>query len=289
MSHSNQTDTASFDRTDYLVSANWLAQHLDEVVVFDCRFALADPTLGYRQYQQGHIPGAYHLDLNRDLSSPVAAHGGRHPLPDWAAFVDRLNLTGVQSEPPTQVVIYDDARFAFAARLWWMLRYLGHERVALLDGGWGAWQQAGLPVEQREPRPRIGRFIPQPLPSWTVSIEGLRQRQTDLGSLLIDSRAPERFRGEQEPIDPIAGAIPGAINAFWQDVTNEAGYLKPSAELARHWAKVDDADEVVVYCGSGVTACVNLFSMAVAGKPMGKLYPGGWSDWCSYLKEAGDA
>jgi len=270
--------------TEYLVEVDWLAQHLETTVVYDCRFVLATPKLGQQQYDQGHIPGAYYMDLNRDLSSAVVTHGGRHPLPRWSSFVDRLNLTGLQSQPLTPVVIYDDARFAFASRLWWMLRYLGHNRVALLNGGWQAWQRANLPVETATPAPRVGRFVPQSLPDWTVDIDGVRQRQTQLGSMLIDSRAPERYRGEQEPIDPIAGAIPGAVNAFWQDTTDEAGYLKPAEALAKHWSAVDHADEVVVYCGSGVTACVNLFSMVAAGKPMGKLYPGGWSDWCSYIE-----
>ncbi|MEO1592199.1 MAG: sulfurtransferase [Cyanobacteria bacterium J06632_22] len=270
--------------TEYLVEADWLAQHLDTVVLYDCRFALAEPNLGRQQYQQGHIPGAYYLDLNRDLSSPVAAHGGRHPLPHWPSFVDQLNLTGLQSQPPTPVVIYDDSRFAFAARLWWMLRYLGHKQVALLNGGWQAWQTAGHPVETNPPDPRVGRFVPQSPPDdWLVDIEGVRQRRTQLGSMLVDSRSPERYRGEQEPIDPVAGSIPGAVNAFWKAVTNEAGYLNSPEALAQHWSAVDDAEEVVVYCGSGVTACVNLFSMVAAGKPMGKLYPGGWSDWCSNL------
>ncbi len=270
--------------TDYLVEADWLAEHLDQVVVFDCRFALAEPDWGQRQYQQGHIPGAYYMDLNRDLSGAVLVRGGRHPLPHWPSFVDRLNLTGIQSQPQTQVVIYDDARFAFAARLWWMLRYLGHDRVALLNGGWSAWRQK-FPIETAVPSPQVGRFVPRPAPGWTVDIDMVRQQQTQLGTLLIDSRAPERYRGEQEPIDPIAGAIPGAVNAFWKNVTDEAGYLKSQAALAQHWSAVDDAEEVVVYCGSGVTACVNLFSMVAAGKPLGKLYPGGWSDWCSYLAE----
>ncbi|MEO0540828.1 MAG: sulfurtransferase [Cyanobacteria bacterium P01_A01_bin.105] len=281
--HSTESHHATDYPTDCLVNADWLAQHLETVVVFDCRFQLADANWGQAQYQQGHIPGAYYLDLNRHLSSPVAAHGGRHPLPNWGSFVDRLNLTGIQSQPPTPVVIYDDNRFAFAARLWWMLRYLGHRQVALLDGGWGAWQRGGYPTEQVAPSPRVSRFVPHPLPDWTVDIAQVRQAQADIGVLLIDSRAPARYRGEQEPIDPLAGAIPGAANAFWKDVTDEAGHLKSRAALAQHWSAVDDAEDVVVYCGSGVTACVNLFSLVAAGKPMGKLYPGGWSDWCSYL------
>ncbi|MEL6129558.1 MAG: sulfurtransferase, partial [Cyanobacteria bacterium J06628_4] len=225
----------------------------------------------------------YYLDLNRHLSSPVQAHGGRHPLPHWPTFVDQLNLLGIQSNPQTPVVIYDASRFAFAARLWWMLRYLGHENIALLDGGSHAWTDAGLPLSRETPRPQVGRFVPQPQANWIVDIDYVRQHKDDMSTLVIDSRSADRFRGEREPIDPIAGSVPGAVNYFWKDISSDAGLLKPADELAHHWQAMDDADEVIVYCGSGVTACVNLFSQVVAGKPMGKLYPGGWSDWCSYL------
>ncbi|MEO0457228.1 MAG: sulfurtransferase [Cyanobacteria bacterium P01_A01_bin.114] len=294
--------------SQYLVTTDWLAQHLDrpqhepqhepQVVVVDCRFSLPEPTLGWQQYQAGHIPGAHYLDLNRDLSSSVQTHGGRHPLPDWGQFVKTLNRLGIQSSPPTRVVAYDDSRFAFAARLWWMLRYLGHDHVAILDGGIGAWRAAGLPLSQDLPTTtRSGPFTPQPRSDWLVDIDAVRHRSKT--ALLIDSRSAERFRGEAEPIDPIAGAVPGAVNAFWKEVTDDSGRLKSAAALAEHWRMIDDADsdadsdtdsdadndtdEVMVYCGSGVTACVNLFSRVMAGKPMGKLYPGGWSDWCSYL------
>ncbi|MEO1400689.1 MAG: sulfurtransferase [Cyanobacteria bacterium J06635_1] len=271
------------DSSQYLVTTNWLAQHLKDpqVVVVDCRFSLPEPELGRQQYQVGHIPGAYYLDLNQDLSSPVQPHGGRHPMPDWGQFVETLNRLGIQSNPPTRVVAYDNARFAFAARLWWMLRYLGHDHVALLDGGIGAWQSAGLPLSQDIPAAQPGKFDPQPQTDWLVDIDAVRHRKEM--ALLIDARSAERFRGEVEPIDPIAGSVPGAVNAFWKDVSDESGQLKSTSELAEHWSMLDQADEVMVYCGSGVTACVNLFSQVMAGKPMGKLYPGGWSDWCSYL------
>ncbi len=275
-------------QSSYLVDAQWLSQHIDDpdVVVIDARFSLADPQLGRSQYQAGHIPGAYYLDLNEDLSSPVKQHGGRHPLPDWPAFVDKLNQMGIRSTPPTQIVIYDDSRFAFAARLWWMLRYLGHEKVSILDGGIRAWDSAERPLSQDLPAPQAGSFEPDLQKDWTVDIRTVRQRKDGLGVTVVDARSPERFRGEVEPIDPIAGSIPGASNAFWQDVSTEAGYLKSADELAAYWSELNPMDRIIVYCGSGVTACVNLFSMAVAGHPMYKLYPGGWSDWCSYLVES---
>ncbi len=263
-----------------LVSPRWLADHLDQVTVVDCRFSLPEPELGRRQYAAGHIPNAYYLDLNRDLSSPVQAHGGRHPLPDWPRFAKRLELLGICSSPQTPVVAYDASRFAFAARLWWMLRYLGHANVALLDGGIAGWQAAGLALSQDIPPFRTGAFEPRPQSGWIANIEALRHPRP--GTLIVDSRSADRYRGEREPIDPVAGSVPGAVNYFWQQVSTAEGYLHPSAVLAQHWAALDSADETIVYCGSGVTACVNLFSQAVAGKPMGRLYPGGWSDWCSY-------
>ena len=268
-----------------IVSPQWLADHLDTgLIVIDCRFSLPEPDLGQQQYDAGHIPGAYYLDLNRHLSSAVQAHGGRHPLPHWPTFVDQLNLLGIQSNPQTPVVIYDASRFAFAARLWWMLRYLGHENIALLDGGIHAWTDAGLPLSSETPRPQVGRFVPQPQANWIVDIDYVRQHKDDMSTLVIDSRSADRFRGEREPIDPIAGSVPGAVNYFWKDISTESGLLKSADELAHHWRAVDAADEVIVYCGSGVTACVNLFALiSISGKPMPKLYPGGWSDWCSYL------
>lgn len=268
-----------------LVTADWLTQHLDDprVVVADCRFALADPAQGAQQYAAGHIPGAWYLDLNQDLSSPMQSHGGRHPLPDLDTFSQRLTAMGVESRgsEPTLVVAYDDSRFAFASRLWWLLRYLGHDSVAVLDGGWLGWVQGGDPTSTEIPVPRPGNFVPAPRHDWIVDIETVRHRQQ--GTVLIDARSPERYRGEVEPIDPIAGSIPGAVNYFWQEVSDERGQMKGGNELAQQWAGLDEAKEVIVYCGSGVTACVNLLAQTVAGQPMAKLYPGGWSDWCSYL------
>ncbi len=286
------------NKSPYLVDAQWLSQQLSEpkasgdnassIVVIDTRFSLPEPDLGHSQYSAGHIPGAYYLDLNKDLASPVQPYGGRHPLPDWDVFTAKLNQLGIYSttpQGPTQIIIYDDSRFAFAARLWWMLRYLGHEQVAILDGGIQAWQKAGYALSPDIPPAKLGDFKAMPQVGWTVDIETVRQRKDRSDVLLIDSRSPERFRGEVEPIDPIAGSIPGAINAFWQQITTETGQLIDATALSEHWANVDPNSEILVYCGSGVTACVNLFALAIAGYPMPKLYPGGWSDWCSYLSE----
>jgi thiosulfate/3-mercaptopyruvate sulfurtransferase len=278
-------DPAAIAYPTPLVDVAWLAAHLDHpgMVIVDCQFALSDPHQGKRDYQRGHIPGAYHLDLNQDLSSPIQSHGGRHPLPDWAVLKAALERCGIGSDPAAYVVAYDNAQGAFAARLWWLLRYLGHEAVAVLDGGLASWQAADYPLSQAIPAPTTAHFVPQPQPDWIVDIAGVKAQKDKPGTLLIDSRAPERFRGEVEPIDPIAGSIPGAVNYFWKAVLDDQGRMRSPAELAHYWAALENAERRIVYCGSGVTACVNLLSQAVAGYPLAKLYVGGWSDWCSYL------
>ncbi|MCG5061655.1 MAG: sulfurtransferase [Limnoraphis sp. WC205] len=268
----------------FVVSASWLVNHLDDpdVVVVDCRFSLADAELGQRQYQEGHIPGAYYLDLNRDLSSPVAQHGGRHPLPEPTKLAQTLSEMGINSD--TLIVAYDDSRFAFAARLWWLLRYMGHEKIALLDGGFKAWKAEGYPVNNTQSTPKLGQFIPKINPDFVVDIETVKARKDQPKVALIDSREPERYLGQTEPIDPIAGHIPGAVNYPWKQVSDEAGYVQIDQQTQR-WTDLKDAEEIIVYCGSGVTACVNLWSLEMAGIHQGKLYAGSWSDWCSYLIE----
>ncbi|MFY7807080.1 MAG: sulfurtransferase [Limnoraphis robusta] len=268
----------------FVVSASWLVNHLDDpdVVVVDCRFSLADAELGQRQYQEGHIPGAYYLDLNRDLSSPVAQHGGRHPLPEPTKLAQTLSEMGINSD--TLIVAYDDSRFAFAARLWWLLRYMGHEKIALLDGGFKAWKAEGYPVNNTQSTPKLGQFIPKINPDFVVDIETVKARKDQPKVALIDSREPERYLGQTEPIDPIAGHIPGAVNYPWKQVSDEAGSVQIDQQTQR-WTDLKDAEEIIVYCGSGVTACVNLWSLEMAGIHQGKLYAGSWSDWCSYLIE----
>lgn len=270
-----------------LVSADWVARHLHhpELVVVDCRFSLANPALGRQQYEAGHLPGAFYLNLDQDLSGSVQRHGGRHPLPDLTDLVVTMETIGVRSHPETAVVAYDDTRGAFASRLWWLLRYLGHQSVAVLEGGFSGWQGQGQPVTTATPpaEASLGKFLAQPQADWVVTYEQLRERQGHPGTVLVDARSPERFRGEVEPIDPVAGAIPGAKNYFWQRTVDEAGTFLTPAALKAHWADLDNADEVIMYCGSGVTACVNLLSRAAAGYSPDKLYVGGWSDWCSYL------
>lgn len=268
----------------YIISAESLKERLGEpqVVVVDCRFALSDPELGSRQYRDSHIPGAYYLDLNKDLSAPVGRHGGRHPLPEPTELAAKLAAMGVRFGE-TLVVAYDDSRFAFAARLWWLLRYLGHDKVALLDGGWGAWQLRGYPVTDELPTGQVGDFVPQLRADWVVDIEAVKARKDLPEVALVDSRDRDRYLGEREPIDPVAGHIPGAVNSPWKEVTDSQGYLHALSEQQRRWRELESKSELLVYCGSGVTACVNLLSLELVGIRTGKLYGGSWSDWCSYL------
>ena len=261
-----------------LVEASELKTAGDAVVV-DCRFSLADPEEGRRLYEAGHIPGARYLDLNRDLSSPPGVHGGRHPLPEPAVLIDTLARSGIG--PDTEVVAYDASRFAFAARLWWLMRALDYRPPRLLNGGYQAWLDAGgevsaeLPVPERAPAGK-GAF------AGCCDIDGVRDAQSR-GTVLVDSRETRRYQGLEEPIDPVAGHIPGAVNRPWQDITDASGRLLPDSALREHWGDVLDAEQLLVYCGSGVTACVNLFSLAALGRDDASLYAGSWSDWCSYL------
>lgn len=268
--------------TSAVMSPAWLAEHLDDpqVAIADCRFSLMEPALGAQQYATSHIPGAIYFDLNQDLSSPVQTHGGRHPLPDIEALANKLGLAGIS--PETHVIAYDDSCFAFAARLWWLLHYLGHDRVSVLEGGFSGWQQAGLPVTSNRSNPKPTEFTPHVRSHQCVTIDQVKDRKDQPGIVLVDSREGDRYRGEREPIDPVAGHIPGAVNYFWKEIVDETGtLLSPDAQAAR-WGAIAHADEIMVYCGSGVTACVNLLSLELAGIHTGKLYAGSWSDWCSY-------
>lgn len=256
--------------------------HGFEGVIFDCRFSLADPAEGRRLHGAGHVPGAYYLDLECDLSGPTGEYGGRHPLPRPEIFAATLAQCGVG--PETDVVAYDDSRFAFASRLWWMMRALGFRPPRLLNGGYAGFLQAGgVPgTEQPRPVPRppeaVGEF------GGCCDIDGVRAAQ-EQGVLLVDSREAPRYRGEEEPIDPVAGHIPGAINRPWQGVTDAGGRVLGEAQLQAHWGDALEARDILVYCGSGVTACVNLFSLAILGRGDARLYAGSWSDWCNYLHE----
>jgi thiosulfate/3-mercaptopyruvate sulfurtransferase len=265
-----------------LVDARSLARALARggSIAVDCRFTLTEPAAGRAAYERGHIPGARYAHLDDDLARPPNAAEGRHPLPEREQFVATLGAWGIG--PDDTVVAYDEGSGAIAARLWWLLGWIGHERRAVLDGGFAAWQRAGLPVEQQDPEVR-------PRPYSAVPAQGARVVTTDevarapgSGDVLVDARSAQRYRGEQEPIDPRAGHVPGALNRpFSANVTAE-GAFRPQAELRAELLELlggRTPDRLIAMCGSGVTACHLLLAMEVAGLPGGRLYAGSWSEW----------
>lgn len=269
--------------TQSIVSTEWLKENLDnpQIKIIDCRFRLPQPDWGYEQYQDSHIKNAYYLDLNKHLSRPLETHGGRHPLPNSEHFAEKLAEIGIIKNE-TFVIAYDDFRFAFSARLWWLLRYLGHQSVAMLDGGWQEWQRLGFPTDNVIPTSVKGSFVPTEQRDLILDVEEVKKRQNQPNKVIIDARSSDRYLGKTEPIDPIAGSIPTAKNVFWQEMTTEDGKLKSIAELKEIWQPYQDYQEIVVYCGSGVTACVDIFALEMINLTQSKLYAGGWSDWCSY-------
>jgi len=247
-------------------------------VIADCRFVLGDPTAGERAYGLGHLPGAHYLHLDRDLSGPRGTTGGRHPLPAPDAFGALLARIGLQ--PERLLVAYDDSRGAWAARLWWLARHFGHDKVCLLDGGWGQWTARGLPVSRDVPAAAVRQQKLHPVSGMTIDFDAMSDETARRALCVIDSRDPPRYGGAEEPIDPVGGHIPGALNLPWSSASTPDGcFLDAAAQRAR-WSGVGEGP-VVVYCGSGVTACVNLFSRALAGFTGDRLYPGSWSDWSS--------
>lgn len=249
----------------------------EDVIVIDCRFDLTAPEAGRRRYREGHIPGAVYAHLETDLSAPAGTGGGRHPLPDTDGIRRRLTALGIDNG--SQVVAYDDMCGAFAARLWWMLRYTGHENCAVLNGGWQDWLAGGFAVEEGDIHPRIGNYRPRPDPDRLLTageIPGLE--------CLVDARDPARYRGDEEPLDPVAGHIPGAVNYFWRRNIDASGCFLDKDTLRRNLLSVlggASAEDAGVYCGSGVTACHNLLAAVHAGLAMPRLYAGSWSHWCS--------
>ena len=269
--------------TNFLIDHHQLAAcyRAEDVIVIDCRFSLADTGHGEALYGQSHIPGAHYLHLERDLSGPQQQHGGRHPLPGISQLEMLFSAVGINAD--SRVVAYDDSRFGFAARLWWLLRYLGHDQVQLLNGGFRAWNDSDLPVSGQTVIANPGNFIARPRPDLLVDINQVKTVPHSIDSVLIDSREEKRFLGLEEPIDPVAGHINGAKNHPWQEVTDEQGFFLDLPAQQARWGEVLNQDEIVVYCGSGVTACVNLLSLAGLGRDDAKLYAGSWSDWCSFL------
>jgi thiosulfate/3-mercaptopyruvate sulfurtransferase len=266
-----------------LVSTAQLAEHLDDPdwVVFDCRHDLAKPDSGAKDYAKGHVPGARFLHLDRDLAAPTTGKNGRHPLPDPQVFMRTLGNAGVDSS--MQVVAYDAQTGVYAARLWWMLRWLGHEGVAVLDGGYAKWTLEQRPVSSALPQPAPARFVGEPRKLAVDAADVLRSLGRP-GRVIVDARAPDRYRGENETLDPVGGRIPGSINRCFRENLDPRACFKPPAELRQAYAALLGAaapDTVVHSCGSGVSACHNALAMEIAGLSGSRLYPGSWSEWCS--------
>lgn len=272
-----------------LVTTDWLAKNLSDpnLRIVDCRYVLGKPGAGSKAYAAGHIPGALHLDVDRDLSrlGGVAGGGpGRHPLPRTTEFATTMSRAGIDQQ--INVVVYDDAGGAYAARLWWLLQYFGHEKVLLLDGGWTKWIAEKRPISKEEPVIKARSFKAAPHRDWVVD-KGYIAGKVAATFLLLDARAPDRFCGEVEPIDPKAGHIPGAKNApFASNLEGASKEFKSPEKLREQFSKLGaefsrgSRQEIICYCGSGVTACHNIFALKLAGWEA-KLYEGSWSDWSS--------
>ncbi len=266
-----------------LVDVATLQAHLNDPDwrIVDVRHLLADLTHGERAYAAGHLPGAVFLHCDRDLSGEKNGSNGRHPLPSRETFARLLSDIGIGSQ--TQVVVYDDTQGMIAGRLWWMLRWLGHQQVALLDGGWQAWLAAGGEVSPEVPQYARQEFTTTAgsMPVDTAYV--LENLESD-AMHLIDARSPDRYRGENEAIDPVGGRIPAAVNRFFADNNQAGGILKPAAQLRAEWLAIlagNPPEKVVHQCGSGVSACLNALAMEVAGLPGSRLYAGSWSEWCA--------
>jgi thiosulfate/3-mercaptopyruvate sulfurtransferase len=262
-----------------LLDVQNLAANLDNPnwVVVDCRFSLADTAVGSQNYQTAHIPGAVYAHLDDDLSGPPATDHGRHPLPTPQRLAQLFSRLGI--DEMSQVVAYDDAGGMVASRLWWMLRYMGHEAVAVLDGGWQAWQQADLPTKSGIEHNDSAQFNGRPQAKWLVTLDEVADQ-----SLLIDSRGAERYRGETEPLDSQAGHIPNALNLPFANQLDENGRFRSKDEMQATLTAVlgqKSGSQATFYCGSGVTACINLLAMVHVGLGNGRLYVGSWSEWSS--------
>lgn len=268
----------------YIVTEKFLKDRLennpDETVVVDVRFELTNPEAGEKAYKEGHIPNAIYLDLNKDLSSPAQKHGGGHPLPDADTFASKIGSLGIDNE--TTVVIYDQANDMYASRAWWVFYYMGHENVYLLDGGLNKWMASGHDTTTDIPNRETKTFKPNVRHNEIVHMEDVKAKMNHQSAILIDSRDRTRYLGQNEPMYAKAGHIPGAKNAFWKGVLNEDGSWKSEEQLKEHFSSFPKDEEIIVSCGSGVSACPNIIGLKRAGFENVKLYPGSFSDWISY-------
>ncbi|UCZ51398.1 sulfurtransferase [Bacillus shivajii] len=265
-----------------IVSTDWLNENLNnhDLVIVDCRFHLGNPSRGYEEYKIEHIPGAIYLDLEKDLSAPISTHGGRHPLPDIENMIETFSQSGIH--PTKHVIAYDDQGGAMASRLWWMLKFLGHQNVAIINEGFSSWKKKGYETTKDIPKVNLVNFDADVQRDMLVTKDDVKAKIYDRNVIMVDSRSKERYLGEKEEVDPIAGHIPGAVNEDWQNRLSSTGVWKQDEELIQELATLNQANkEVIVYCGSGVTACVNVLALEEIGKKS-KLYAGSWSDWITY-------
>ena len=270
------------------VDCAWLKRHLDDehLLLIDCRFDLFDPAYGKAAYGRGHIPGAYYLDLNEDFAGAMQAHGGARPIPEPAVLAGKLEAIGVNAD--STIVCYDDKTYS-SARAWWQLKYLGLERVYILNGGYAAWTNLGLPVSAEPPQPRGGgRLLPSVNAAIYSDIDYVKQAQTKDGIILLDSREHRRYTGEYEPLYAKAGHIPGALNLHWQKAVNEDGTVKDERALRELFSFAAEAQEIITCCGSGIDAAVNFVILDALGL-RARLYVGSVSDWISYEENALEA
>lgn len=268
----------------FLMTVNQLKSIMQEserdVAIVDVRYQLNNPTAGRMAYQEGHIPGAIYLDLKEDLSSEAKQHGGSHPLPDKDALASKLGELGIDHD--TLVVIYGEKNDMFSARCLWLFHYLGHENAYILDGGLAKWSEEGNEITTDTPQREAKTFKPSSSDNKTVNMQDVKQKMDEKSAILIDSRSKDRYLGKTEPLYGRAGHIPGAKNFFWKDVLDADGNWKDNEELERHFRDLPKDEEIIVSCGSGVSACPNILALKQAGFTNVKLYPGSFSDWISY-------
>jgi thiosulfate/3-mercaptopyruvate sulfurtransferase len=264
-----------------IIATDILAAHLDrDWVIVDCRFDLQNEQWGREQYLTSHVPGAVYASLSHDMAGPRTGSNGRHPLPSIDALSATLGRFGITRG--AQVVAYDQDSGMYASRLWWLLRYVGHDAVAVLDGGWAKWIREGRRVSRGDVIRPPATFVAAPRPEMSVSVDEVRAQLGNQMTLLVDARAPERYEGQIEPIDRVPGHIPGAVNRYYRSNGGDDFTLRPSHELRNEFLTVlgsHGPSQAVMYCGSGVTACQNLLAMAHAGLPGARLYAGSWSEW----------
>lgn len=268
----------------YIVTAQWLYEQLntqkEDIVVIDVRFDMGNPMAGEEAYSKSHLPEAFFLDIDKDLSGKIEAHGGNHPLPNMHTLAKKLGAIGVEKQK--RVVLYDEEGGMFAARAWWLLHYMGHNAVYLLEGGWQGWLAKGFDVTDEVPTRQPVVFQPSLRENAVVHMEEVREKGKEQAAFILDSRSRDRYLGNTEPLYAKAGHIPGAKNFFWKYVLHEDGTWKNKEELEQLFSSLPKEEEIIVSCGSGISACPNIIGLKMAGFQNVKLYPGSFSDWISY-------